>query len=116
MPTSPRQQRKNEGSPKRMKEEPKNTYSDPPPPYPYPHPTTTVRQDTAAVAATVATENERVNGVDEVNILMRILVDSFRDQYIVKCVCRIDRRAVVRAISLSTPLSLSLSLSLSNRV
>lgn len=75
LPTSPRQQRKNEGSPKRMKEEPKNTYSDPPPPYP--HPTTTVRQDTAAVAATVATENERVNGVDE---SITSIDDSLHDQ------------------------------------
>ena len=70
LPTSPHQRRKNEGSPKRIKEEPKEKIPlDPPPPY---HPPTTARQDTAAVAATVATENERLNGVDEVYNLISV--------------------------------------------
>ena len=66
-PSSPHQKRKNEngGSPKRIKDEPKKPQQDPLPP----HPSNAIRQDTAAVAATVATENERLNGVDQVNRL-----------------------------------------------
>ena len=61
-PQSPQQQRKNDGSPKRLKEEPRQKEPEQIPP----HPSSPMRQDTAAVAATVATENERLNGVDQV--------------------------------------------------
>lgn len=78
-PQSPLSQRKNDGSPKVVKEEPKKKEPEPT----RPHPSSPVRQDAAIVAATVATESERLNGVDQVRSrLVIITVGRF-----CMCVC-----------------------------
>ena len=66
---SPQQQRKTDGSRIRIKEEPKQKEPEPIPP----HPSSSVRQDTAAVAATMATENERLNAIDQVRSTFMIM-------------------------------------------
>ena len=66
-PISPHQRRKTAGAPNKMKDQPKKVEPDPLPP----HPSKAIRQDTAAEAATLATENERLHGIDEVMIRSR---------------------------------------------
>ena len=61
-PVSPQQKRKNESTPKGVKEEPKKPEKEAIPS----HPVSPVRQDTAAEAAAAVTENERLGGIDQV--------------------------------------------------